>query len=142
MSYAGEVSSSECWKLLQEDKAAQLIDVRTVAEWNFVGLPDLEAIGKAPIAVEWQAYPGMAVNPGFIEDVVRGLDAAGGDPQSPVYLLCRSGARSLAAAKALTAAGFKQAFNVTDGFEGALDENRHRGTVDGWKHSGLPWKQG
>jgi rhodanese-related sulfurtransferase len=70
------------------------------------------------------------------------LRATGADKSYPVLLLCRSGARSRAAAMALTAAGFEKAFNVAGGFEGDADGQGHRGNRNGWKASGLPWRQG
>ncbi len=141
MSYAGDVSCTQCWKALGEDDTAQLVDVRTVPEWNLVGVPDLEPVGKNLIAVEWQQYPSMEVNPEFTRVVSDKLEACGTAKSSKVYLICRSGVRSIAAAQALTQAGFEAAYNVTGGFEGDHDQHRHRGCVAGWKFDGLPWKQ-
>ena len=140
--YAGDISAAEAWEQLQNDPKAQLIDVRTVAEWNFVGLPDLSSVGRRAHCVEWQSFPTGAQNPGFVPEAAQALGAAGADKSSPVLLLCRSGARSRAAAMALTAAGFEKAFNVAGGFEGDADGEGHRGNQNGWKASGLPWRQG
>jgi rhodanese-related sulfurtransferase len=137
--YAGDLSAAEAWEKLKADPKAQLIDVRTVAEWNFVGLPDLSPLGRRCHCIEWQVFPDMGVNQGFAQEAAAAL--AGADPATPVLLLCRSGARSRAAAAALTAAGFASAFNVTGGFEGDLDPERHRGLTNGWKAAGLPWRQ-
>jgi rhodanese-related sulfurtransferase len=141
MSYAGDISCVECWRILEADAAAQLVDVRTSAEWNFVGVPVLAALGREPILIEWQRYPDMAVNPAFAETLERELAARGAGRDSPVLFLCRSGARSQAAAVALSARGFSRAYNVAGGFEGARDGEGHRGTIEGWKHDGLPWMQ-
>lgn len=136
--YAGDVEVDEAWNGLRSDEKSVLVDVRTTAEWNFVGVADLSELGKESILVEWQSYPTMAPNPAFVDDVAGAVP----DREAPVYLLCRSGARSKAAAIALTQAGFKTCFNVSGGFEGPHDADRHRGSTDGWKARGLPWIQG
>jgi len=139
--YAGDLSVQETWSLLEKDPKAQLIDVRTVAEWNFVGLPDLSALGRPVFRIEWQSFPSMQPNANFVADAMQALSSAGADTSTPVVFLCRSGARSRAAAMALTRAGYTQAFNIADGFEGAVDAHGHRGATDGWKAAGLPWRQ-
>ena len=138
LDYAGDISATEAWDRLRNDPKAQLLDVRTVAEWNFVGLPDLSAIGRRVHCVEWQSFPSGAANPGFVVEASQALD----DPRSQVMVICRSGARSRAAAIALTQAGFTQAFNIAGGFEGDADGEGHRGGVNGWKAADLPWRQG
>jgi rhodanese-related sulfurtransferase len=135
--YAGDINAAEAWEKLQTDPRAQLVDVRTMAEWNFVGLPDLSGLGRRVHCVEWQSFPTGAPNPGFLAEALALLV----DKSAPVLLLCRSGARSRAAAIALTEAGCQQAFNIAGGFEGDRDGQGHRGTVDGWKATGLPWRQ-
>jgi rhodanese-related sulfurtransferase len=135
--YAGDVPSATAWKILKDQKDAVLIDVRTRAEWNYVGLPDLDAVGKKPTLIEWQVFPSMQPNPDF----VAALSGALPDKEAPLLFLCRSGARSAAAAKAMTAAGFSTCLNVADGFEGPLDAQAKRGTAGGWKAAGLPWRQ-
>lgn len=137
LDYAGDISVQDAWNRLQT--GARLVDVRTVAEWNFVGLPDLSGLGADVQCVEWQSFPGGAQNPGFVGQVEAAL---GADKAKPVLLLCRSGARSRAAAIALTRAGFTQAFNIAGGFEGDIDGEGHRGKRNGWKAAGLPWRQG
>jgi rhodanese-related sulfurtransferase len=93
------------------------------------------------LKVEWQAYPTMARNPEFEATVAAQLKSAGVTSTTPVVFICRSGARSAAAAKAMTAQGFSKCFNVSTGFEGDLDAAKQRGRVGGWKVSGLPWVQ-
>jgi rhodanese-related sulfurtransferase len=139
LDYAGDISVADAWKQLESDPKAQLVDVRTMAEWNFVGLPDLGAVGRKVHCVEWQSFPTGAQNPGFVAEASAAL---GADKSAPVLLLCRSGARSRAAAIALTRAGFEKAFNVAGGFEGDGDGEGHRGNVSGWKAANLPWRQG
>jgi rhodanese-related sulfurtransferase len=97
----GEVDVATAWKGLQASPRSQLVDVRTRAEWTYVGIPDLGPLGKRAVLV-----------------------------------------RSLAAARAMAAAGFRACHNVSEGFEGPLDDERHRGTLLGWKAIGLPWQQG
>ena len=135
--YAGDVAPTTAWKILSERKDAILIDCRTRAEWNYVGLPDLETLAKKPALIEWQVFPSMQPNPEF----VAALSGALADKEAPLLFICRSGARSAAAAKAMTAAGYSTCLNVADGFEGPLDANAKRGRSGGWKASGLPWRQ-
>jgi rhodanese-related sulfurtransferase len=135
--YAGEVDPSDAFAVLQADADAVLVDVRTNAEWSYVGLPDLTQIGKRVIFLEWQHFPDGTLNGSFVEQ----LREAGVVEGVPVYFLCRSGVRSAAAAKAATVAGLGPAYNVSDGFEGPLGRGGHR-DVSGWKASGLPWRQG
>ena len=136
--YAGDVTSKEAWEVLSRDPEAVLVDVRTDAEWAYVGLPDLSQLSKSPILLPWQTFPDMQVNPNFAEEFV----AKGVRPEQTVLLICRSGQRSRHAAMALSAVGYGQCFNVSDGFEGGHDAARHRGTTEGWKVAGLPWTQG
>jgi rhodanese-related sulfurtransferase len=138
LDYAGDVSAAEAWQKLSGDAAAQLVDVRTIAEWNFVGLPDVSSLGRQVHCVQWQLFPTGEQNPAFLNEITQALH----DKQAPVLLLCRSGARSRAAAIALTNAGFRQAFNIADGFEGSVDADGHRGARNGWKAARLPWRQG
>ena len=132
-----DIPPQTAWEALASDPNAALVDVRTDAEWSFVGLPDLTALGKQVVLIPWQLYPSMQVNGGFAEH----LRKAGLTPEHRIYFICRSGARSLAAGQAAQAAGFPHAFNLADGFEGPVDAEGHRGTVAGWKASGLPWRQ-
>ena len=137
MAYAGDVTAQQAWEKLSSDRRATLVDVRTPAEWSYVGLPDLSPIGKTVARVAWQGYPGLALNPRF-GDELAGCGLAKDDA---IFFICRSGARSRAAAEAMTALGYKRCFNVADGFEGPRDGEGHRGRLAGWKASGLPWTQ-
>jgi rhodanese-related sulfurtransferase len=139
--YAGDLEISQAWNLLVGEPSAQLVDVRTVAEWNFVGLPDLSSLGRPLHRIEWQAYPAMQPNPDFVADAGEAVRAVGAGPDTPLLFLCRSGARSRAAAAAMTRAGFKNSFNIIGGFEGDLDQQGHRGQISGWKAAGYHWRQ-
>ena len=133
--FLGNLSAAEVWYKLQNDAEAVLIDIRTRAEWAFVGGPDLSSLGKTALQVEWQIFPNMERNPRF----VRELQAQGVTPGQPIYLICRSGIRSRAAAEFLAERGYIT-YNVTDGFEGPINEQGHRG-ASGWRAERLPWKQ-
>ncbi|MBE9554027.1 MAG: rhodanese-like domain-containing protein [Proteobacteria bacterium] len=135
--YEGDLTAAEGWKFLEEDAEALLIDVRTVAEWIYVGLPDLSKLGRTVVCVQWNQWPNMEVNPDFLPH----LEAEGVTRERPLLLICRSGIRSRDAAVALTGAGFGPCYNISDGFEGDLDNAKHRGTLNGWRVSGLPWIQ-
>jgi rhodanese-related sulfurtransferase len=135
--YAGDVTPATAWKILSENKDAVLIDVRTRAEWNYVGLPELESIGGKPALLEWQVFPSMQQNPEFVATLGNAVT----NKDTPLLFLCRSGARSAAAAKAMTAAGYSTCINVAEGFEGPLSAQGKRGSAAGWKATGLPWRQ-
>jgi rhodanese-related sulfurtransferase len=138
MSYAGDLSPTEAWELLTANPDAVLVDVRTRAEWAYVGVPDLAPLGRRAVLDEWVTYPDGARNPTFIEEL-RGAGLEPGDGRTIVFL-CRSGQRSAAAARAATMAGLGPAYNVLEGFEGDLDADGHRGST-GWRAVGLPWFQ-
>ena len=130
--YKGNLKPAEAYQRLR-DSNAWLVDVRTLPEWQFVGMPAVERL----VRVSWQEYPTMQVN----EDFVRAVEEAGVPKDAEVLCICRSGARSAAAATALTQAGFANCYNVAEGFEGDKDEHGRRGSVGGWKAAGLPWVQ-
>lgn len=135
--YAGDITPQAAWEILNKEPGALLVDVRTVPEWNFVGIPDLSSVGKEPLLVPWQIFPSMEVNAAF----ARHVQSVATDPNTPLLFLCRSGARSRAAAIAMTAKSFSRCYNIAGGFEGDMDQSRHRGQVSGWKAAGLPWIQ-
>ena len=121
------------WAYLQQRTDALFVDVRMEIEYLYVGHP------PGVVHVPWYEYPQMQADPGrFVAQVRR---EAGGDLQRPLVLICRSGKRTVEAAEALEAAGFTEVVNVLHGFEGDLDAEFHRGTLNGWRHDGLPWEQ-
>jgi rhodanese-related sulfurtransferase len=128
LGYAGALLPTEAHKLMQE--GAALVDVRTK--------PELLYVGRVPgaLAVEWQTYPGNRPNPEFLAEL-----AASVPKDQPVMFICRSGNRSHFAAEVATRAGWKEAYNVLEGFEGDKDAEQHRSTVGGWRKAGLPWIQ-
>ncbi len=142
-SFVGEVDPDEAWQILKKEESARLVDVRTRAEWNFVGTPDTGELGKTPILIEWSSYPDMSINPAFADKVE---DAVGSDSNGPLLFLCRSGARSLKAATVIADHCARQGrsvtcLNVSEGFEGDVDASGHRGRQNGWKARGLAWRQ-
>jgi len=139
--YVADVSPQEAWKTLANEPGAVLVDVRTMAEWSYVGLPDLSSIGAPLLRVEWQSFPSGQVNASFVEMLSDALEVEGTSRDAPILFICRSGARSASAAAAMTAAGFSRCYNVASGFEGQRDQAGHRSSVDGWKVADLPWVQ-
>jgi len=137
-----DVPVDEVWARLKADAGAVLVDVRTRAEWTFVGVPDLSTLSKRVATVEWLTFPDNRVDPDFVGKVSGLLEAAGVSKDAEVFFICRSGARSRAAAAAMTDAGYTRCRNVAEGFEGPLDASQKRGEVAGWKAAGLPWRQG
>jgi len=129
--YSGALLPEEAFTLLQNVPAAKLVDVRSNAEWNFVG------VIPGAVNVEWKTFPGMIDNPHFLEQLKHQVDA-----ESLVMFICRTGARSDQAARTAAANGFSDCFNVLEGFEGDRNDAGQRGQVNGWKARGLPWSQG
>jgi len=121
----------QAWEVLQSNAGAVLLDVRSKVEHVFVGHP------PGAIHIAWKEAPDWQVNNQFVADVKKVATI----PSAPVLLLCRSGQRSLDAAKALENAGYQHLINIVDGFEGSLDANKHRGNLGGWRFVGLPWEQ-
>ncbi|AOY93546.1 sulfurtransferase [Cupriavidus sp. USMAA2-4] len=130
--YFGALSPQEAFGLLQADPAAVLVDVRTQAELDWVGGPDLPDAQQ--LHIEWITYPAGTQNPAFLDQLKARVPTG-----APVLFLCRSAARSKHAARVATAAGYQFAMDVLEGFEGARNEQHHRKTVEGWCFRGLPW---
>jgi rhodanese-related sulfurtransferase len=129
--YAGALLPTESYVLMQQVPEAKLVDVRTRAEWDFVGrIP-------GSILIEWQTYPNSHANPRFLDELSAQIDK-----DAIIMFLCRSGARSHAAASAATRIGYERSYNVLEGFEGDKDAHGHRASVGGWQFAGLPWVQG
>ena len=144
--YAGDIEPTEAWRLMR-DEGALLVDVRTPPEWSFVGTPDVsgEAAEPAllpPIFLPWADYPSMQLNPAFADQLEVEMNRRGLGADTAIVFLCRSGVRSLGAARAMAARGYSRAYNIEGGFEGDKDGEGHRGRTGGWKVAGLPWKQG
>jgi sulfur dioxygenase len=126
--YAGDVSPQLAWQWVQAGQAV-LVDVRTDAEREWVGFV------PGALGIAWKQWPGMAMNPAFDADI-----QAAAQEGRKLVLLCRSGVRSIAAAKRATELGVT-AFNILEGFEGDPDADAHRGLRGGWRYRGLPWRQ-
>ena len=135
---------ADCYQVLSENPRSLLIDVRTRAEWQFVGLPDLGGIRREMRLVEWVVFPEMTPNPSFSNQMREIIET---EKPERICFICRSGARSLAAARVTAELGDVMGHplhctNVLEGFEGDLDPEGHRGRLNGWKATGLPWRQG
>lgn len=129
--YGGALTPREAYELLQSAPGAKLVDVRTHAEWDWVGrIP-------GAVEIEWMQYPGNQPNPHFSAQLVHQVDK-----EALVMFICRSGARSHKAAETAVQAGYTEVYNVLEGFEGDKDANGQRNKVGGWRHAGLPWQQG
>jgi rhodanese-related sulfurtransferase len=129
--YLGELTPQEASDLWRLAPGAKIVDVRTRAEWDWVG--------RVPgaVEIEWNQYPGSTRNPNFVAELKRQVD-----PEALVMFLCRSGVRSIGAAAAATEAGYNACYNILEGFEGDKDANGHRNNIGGWRKAGLPWIQG
>ena len=128
--YHGALTPAEANELWRSASGAKLVDVRTRAEWDYVG--------RIPGAVEIEllGYPGNRPNPAFVSELESKVDKA-----TPVLFICRSGGRSHNAAMLALQAGYREAYNVLEGFEGDRDNQGHRNSVGGWRAAGLPWTQ-
>ena len=127
--YAGSLTPAEAGTLLKLAPGAKIVDVRTRAEWDWVGrIP-------GAVEIEWISYPGNQQNTDFLAHLKRQVD-----PESLVMFICRSGARSHKATCLANEAGYAECYNVLEGFEGDLDANGQRGNVNGWRHAGQVWK--
>lgn len=130
--YAGAVTPQEAYTLLQQNPNVKLVDVRTNAERDWVGRVAIPEAQHA--AIEWNVYPGGTPNPHFLQQL-----AAAADKENVLLFLCRSGVRSRHAAKLATENGYKNCFDILEGFEGDKDAQGHRKTVGGWCKAELPW---
>lgn len=129
--YAGALTPAEAHQVWQLAPGARLVDVRTRAEWDWVGrIPEA-------VEIEWMAYPGNQTNPNFLAQLKHQVD-----PEALVLFICRSGARSSNAATVATEHGYTECYNVLEGFEGDKDANGQRNHIGGWRKAGLPWHQG
>lgn len=130
LAYSGALLPGEAHQILQQAPKAKLVDVRTRAEWDYVG--------RIPGAVEIEllTYPGNRPNPSFVAELERQVDK-----EALVMFICRSGGRSHNAAMLAIQAGYPECYNVLEGFEGDRDAAGHRNTKGGWRAAGLPWVQ-
>lgn len=130
MSYAGDLPPVKAWEHVAA--GAVLLDVRTNSEWEHIGVPDTSVLNTEPLFIQWNLADGSN-NPEFLAQLQAAVPR-----QKPLVVLCRSGARSIAAAQAATAAGYT-AYNVLEGFEGVPDAYGDR-VINGWKNQQLPWR--
>tara|TARA_B100000900_G_scaffold344884_1_gene309094 strand:+ start:1087 stop:1542 length:456 start_codon:yes stop_codon:yes gene_type:complete len=139
--YAGDINPTTAWAILENLNPSFLVDVRTKAELNYVGYPDLSSLKKSFVHVEQQFFPGGDLNRNFVEELEDIIPDGSKDKEYPLVFICRSGARSARAAEMMAERGWACCYNVAYGFEGDPDELHHRARVNGWKFEGLPWIQ-
>ncbi len=138
-----ELDPQSVWEELADSPSTALVDVRTRPEWAFVGVADLSHINRRMVLAEWRAFPDMKLNAGFLEELKARLH---NELPANIFFMCRSGSRSRDAARYVAAATSEEGHpvrcvNVDEGFEGDLNAEGHRGSVNGWKARGLPWRQ-
>ncbi|AOX17594.1 rhodanese-like domain-containing protein [Kozakia baliensis] len=129
----GSISARKAWEALERDPSAVLIDVRTPPEWASVGLPDLSTLGRHTLAITWDPYSANIF--------AKTLREAVPDQKTPIYFLCRSGARSQATAELAEDLGYETSINIVEGYEGPPDSTGARGHVCGWQKEGLPTRK-
>jgi len=136
MSYKRNLLPKMAIERLQNNPQALFVDVRSKAEFKYVGFPENS------ILIPWIDDPDWEPNPeAFSDAVMQELDGRENLSDTEIILICRSGFRSNEALKCLENKGFTQVSHVASGFEGDLDENDHRGNLNGWRHDGMPWSQ-
>ena len=136
MSYKRNLLPKMAIERLQNNPQALFVDVRSKAEFKYVGYPENS------ILIPWIDDPDWEPNPeAFSDAVMQELDGRENLSDTEIILICRSGFRSNEALKCLENKGFTQVSHVASGFEGDLDENDHRGNLNGWRHDGMPWSQ-
>ena len=137
-----EATPEDAWNALCIDEHAVLVDVRTRPEWSFAGMPDLSGIGREVLTVEWQTWPEMSTNLGFLSDLQEQM---GPTPPQRLFFMCRTGGRSIGAAREAAKQLHRRGINlhitnIIEGFEGEKDAHGQRGHRNGWKAAGLPWR--
>lgn len=138
-----EVLPEQAWDILQTTEGAVLVDVRSRPEWSFAGMPDLSDIGREVWTVEWQTWPEMTPNLGFLSDLEVQM---GGVRPTRMFFMCRMGSRALSAAQAVAKQMHQRGINlhitnISGGFEGDRNDSGQRGKLNGWKAAWLPWRQ-
>ncbi|RKZ65315.1 MAG: rhodanese-like domain-containing protein [Gammaproteobacteria bacterium] len=134
-----EISPQQAWEILEAEPQALLLDVRTSMEYEYVGHP------PNALHIPWMDAPDWNIDTGFVDKVRQALVKRTGSEQGlesiAILAICRSGKRSQAAAEELARQGFDNLYNIEDGFEGDLDNNKQRNTINGWRFADLPWEQ-
>ena len=132
-----DIRGDEAWEILSANIKAHLIDVRTDAELDYVGYPIIDSIKKEVIFLPWMHYPAYDLNTDFTTELVKIIPAI----EDILIFICKAGGRSKQAAQCMNKIGYKNCFNIIDGFEGSMDSQKQRGKVSGWKFLNLPWEQ-
>lgn len=137
MSYKSDITATEAFGLLKGDANSILIDVRTIPECSFVGVPNLDGVNDNYIHLPWMIYPTMSVNNNFLDEIKKIASAK----DTKIMFLCKVGGRSQQAAAFIAAQGYSNCYNILHGFEGDHNEIGQRGRKNGWKAENLPWYQ-
>jgi rhodanese-related sulfurtransferase len=137
------IDSLNAYDMLRNDKNSLLIDVRTTEEFNLVGIVDSSNFNNRMILLPWQYYQDGEMNQDFLSTLNTNLNNFFKENLNDINLIfiCRSGSRSFNASNYIANNGYKNCFNISDGFEGAIDKNHQRSKINGWKYNNLPWKQ-
>ncbi len=131
-----QISPQNAFELLKNQKNSVLIDVRTTEELSFVGVVNASSFENRLIFLAWQTLPQMQQNQNFANDLLAKVNI-----DNEILFLCRTGGRSNQSAQLASTLGFKKCYNIINGFEGDLNSQNHRGLINGWKASNLPWEQ-
>lgn len=136
-----EITPNDAFLALKSGNSV-LVDVRTDAEFAFVGQVNLDSIDSSAILLPWKIFPAMAINPRFQISLEKILQERYKERCKEISLIfmCRSGARSYEAASYMASFGYN-CCNLINGFEGDLDSFSKRGNINGWKAMNLPWRQ-
>lgn len=137
MNYAPQIEPKNAYDVLSKDENSFLVDVRTMPEWAYTGVANLSEINKKVITISWLNFPNMAANNNFSAEFLGAIP----DKNSKIFFICKTGGRSQDAANNMMQIGYKNCFNITNGYEGDLNEKNQRSSINGWRASGLPWHQ-
>ena len=130
-----EETPTACFEILKTQQQALLIDCRSAIEWELLGTADLSSLGKKTLLVEWTTQSNQR-NPDFLDQISQFATK-----QTPIIIMCRIGGRSASAGHYLLQHGFTNVTNMLGGYEGKVDQNGHRNSIEGWRADQLPWQQ-
>ena len=138
-----QIDSLTAYEMLKNNKNSILVDVRSTEEFNLVGIVEANSFNNRMILLPWQSYQDGQQNPDFLSILKNKINIFFNENTSDISLIfiCRSGARSNYSANYLANLGYKNCFNIIDGFEGKMNSNNQRSMINGWKYNNLPWRQ-
>lgn len=138
-----QIDSLTAYEMLKNNKNSILVDVRSTEEFNLVGIVEAISFNNRMILLPWQSYQDGQQNPDFLSILKNKINIFFNENTSDISLIfiCRSGARSNYSANYLANLGYKNCYNIIDGFEGKMNSNNQRSMINGWKYNNLPWRQ-